>query len=156
MKREKFLWPLTQSHHRALVTARKVQEKLTETGPHGEKDRVEEMAIEIKAFYEEELRSHFWDEEKMLALYEGHMGREEPEPERIRKEHRLLEFLMTQATRPSLLSFAETLVRHVRFEEDILFGRVERALDEAEKKTLGNLLGRSSQNSGAGSCVSPI
>ncbi len=150
MKREKFLWPLSQSHHRALMAAKRVKETLSAVDPKQETARVEETTAEIKAFYEEELRLHFWDEEKMLALYEGHMGREEPEPDRVRKEHRLLESLLTQATKPSLLSFAEILANHVRFEEEVLFGRIEKVLDEAEKKALGNLL-----EQGAASCAAP-
>lgn len=148
MKREKFLWPLSQSHHRALMTAKHIREKLSASDAPLE--RVREMAAEIQKFYDEELRLHFWDEEKMLALYEGHMGREEPEPERIRKEHRLLEFLMARADRPSLLSFAELLVTHVRFEEDVFFGRVEKVLEDAEKKALASLL-----EQGAAACAAP-
>ncbi len=140
MKREKFLWPLSQSHHRALLASKKVKEALSAADPKREKACVEETAAELQKFYQEELRPHFWDEEKMLALYEGHMGREEPEPDRVRKEHRLLEFLLAQATKPSLLSFAETLANHVRFEEDVVFGRIEKILDDAEKKALGGLL----------------
>lgn len=140
MKRETFLWPLTQSHHRALVTAKRVREKLSDVDPKDEPARVEEMSAEIRKLYGEELQLHFWDEEKMLVLYEGHMGGEEPEPGRIRKEHRFLEALLAKPDRASLLQFAETLTAHVRFEEDVLFGKIEKALDEAEKQALGKLL----------------
>src|SRR5215472_13088746 len=112
MKREKFLWPLTQSHHRALMTAKHVKDSLSTFPPQEEAERVGKMATEVRKLYEEELQLHFWDEEKMLALYEGHMGGEEPEPGKIRKEHRLLEALMSRADRTSLLSFAELLVAH--------------------------------------------
>lgn len=140
MKREKFLWPLTQSHHRALMTAKRVKEMLS--GPGGDEDGnlAREMAAEVRGLYEDELRTHFWDEEKMLGLYEAHMGRFEPEPEKIRREHRLLESFMAQADSKSLLEFAELLTSHVRFEEDVLFGKIERALDEAEKQAVGALL----------------
>ncbi len=103
---------------------------------------VKEMAAEVRKLYEEELRLHFWDEEKILALYEERMGKDEPEPQRIRKEHRLLESLLLRADREGLLGFAELLNSHVRFEEDVLFGRVEKVLDEGGKKAVGQLLER--------------
>jgi len=135
MKREKFLWPLTQSHHRALMTAKRIKERLS-VADGGE----EEMAAEVRRLYEEELRLHFWDEEKILALYEERMGREEPEPQRIRLEHRRLEWLLARADRPSLLELAELLTAHVRFEEDVLFGKIEMAMSEGEKLTVDALL----------------
>lgn len=140
MKRETFLWPLSQSHHRALVTAKRVREKLSGVDPKEEPALVKEMSAEVRKLYDEELQLHFWDEEKMLVLYEGHMGGEEPEPVRIRKEHRLLETLMAKPDRAGLLRFAELLTAHVRFEEDVLFGKIEKVLDEPEKQALGKLL----------------
>ncbi|HUO57831.1 MAG TPA: hemerythrin domain-containing protein [bacterium] len=141
MKREKFLWPLTQSHHRALLMARWVREKLSASGAVNE-GAVKEMAEEALKLYEEELKLHFWDEEKILVLYEERMGKEEPEPQRIRKEHRLLESMLFRADRESLLAFAELLNSHVRFEEDVLFGRIEKILDEVGKQAVEHLLER--------------
>lgn len=140
MKREKFLWPLTQSHHRALMAAKRVRESLS--GPANPKTGGLEKALsnELKALYDGELQKHFWDEEKILTLYDGHMGKEEPEPARIRKEHRLLESLLGKEDRESLLHFAETLTAHVRFEEDVLFGRIESILNESEKEAVLKLI----------------
>lgn len=142
MKREKFLWPLTQSHHRALVTAKRLREKLSAPGAGEDKKLVREMVEEVQKLYDEELRLHFWDEEKILALYEEHMGKSEPEPGKIRREHRQLESLLARSDRKSLLEFAELLMAHVRFEEDVLFGKVEKALNEGEKQAVGHLLER--------------
>ena len=136
MKREKFLWPLTQSHHRALMAAKRVREGLA-----GPSEGVEEALLaELKTLYGEELQRHFWDEERILSLYEARMGREEPEPARIRKDHRLLESLLYKGDRESLLQFAEILTAHVRFEEDVLFGRIEQVLGEPEKQAVDHLL----------------
>jgi hemerythrin-like domain-containing protein len=140
VKREKFLWPLTQSHHRALLTAKRVKEKLSVQGVGGDGNLVKEIAAEVQKLYDEELKLHFWDEEKILTLYEEHMGKSEPEPGRIRREHRFLEYLMHQADWQSLLAFAETLTTHVRFEEDVLFGMIEKVLSEAEKQAVDILL----------------
>ncbi len=142
MKREKFLWPLTQSHHRALLTARRVRESLSAVEAEKAGERVREMAAEVRKLYDEELRLHFWDEEKILAFYEEHMGREEPEPQKIRREHRQLESFIAQADRKSLLSFAELIGSHVRFEEDVLFVKIEKVLAEGEKQAVGRLLER--------------
>lgn len=140
MKRERFLWPLTQSHHRGLMAARRVKERLSDCDPGQEADRIEEASLELRGLYEAELKEHFWDEERILGLYEGHMGRLEPEPERIRKEHRLLESLMGRKDRMSLLRFAETLVAHIRFEEDELFGLIEGVLTDDEKEEVARIL----------------
>jgi hemerythrin superfamily protein len=140
VKREKFLWPLSQSHHRALLTAKRVKEKLSAQGAGGDGNLVRETAAEVQKLYDEELRLHFWDEEKILTLYEEHMGKSEPEPGRIRREHRFLEYLMRQADWQSLLAFAETLTTHVRFEEDVLFGEIEKVLGEGEKQAVDALL----------------
>lgn len=149
MKREKFLWPLSQSHHRALLTAKRVREKLS--APGAGEEQAKEMAGEVQRLYDGELRLHFWDEEKIMVLYEERMGRDEPEPARIRKEHRLLESLMAQGDRPSLLAFADILTAHVRFEEDVFFGRIEKVLAEGEKQAVGHLLERE----GALNCALP-
>jgi len=140
MKREKFLWPLSQSHQPALVAARRVKEQLSSGAPDGEAERLEKISADMKKLYEEELRQHFWDEERILGLFEARMGKAEPEPVRIRKEHRLLEFLLFQNTKESLLQFAEILTQHIRWEEDVLFGRIEKVFNDAENKAAGEYL----------------
>jgi len=140
MKREKFLWPLSQSHNRALLAARGVKEQLSSGPANEEADRLAKMSLELKALYEEELRQHFWDEERILGLFEGRMGNGDPDVERIRKDHRLLESLLFQSTKESLLRFSEILTLHIRFEEDVLFGRIEKVFNDGEKKTAGDYL----------------
>lgn len=140
MKREKYLWPLSQSHHRALLAARRVKEQLS-SGPEGEEeDRLGKSSAELKRLYEEELLQHFWDEERILGLFERRMGNGDPDVERIRKEHRLMESFLSRYTKESLLQFAETLVPHIRFEEDVFFGRIERIFNESDIKTVGEIL----------------
>jgi hemerythrin-like domain-containing protein len=140
MKREKFLWPLTQSHHRGLVLAKHVREKLTDCPKDEEGARVKEALEEVRKAYEEELRQHFWDEERILALYETHMGTEELLPTKIRKDHRTLESLMAKGDRECLLDFAEKLSAHIRFEEEELFSGWEKVFEGPEKETLGKML----------------
>lgn len=140
MKREKYFWSLSQSHHRALVAAKRVKEQLSSI-PEGEDvGRLSQASAELKKLYEGELRQHFWDEERILVVFEGRMGTGDPDDERMRKEHRLLVNLLTQNTRESLLLFAETLTAHIRFEEDVFFGRMERAFNEADQKAVTEIL----------------
>jgi iron-sulfur cluster repair protein YtfE (RIC family) len=140
MKRENFLWPLSQSHHRALMAARRVREGLSPGGTGSEAEQLAQISAEMKKFHQEELQRHFKDEEYMLDLFESHAGKGDSDSARVRDEHRFLESLLSQNTRESLLKFAETLVIHIRFEEDVLFARVEKAFDDAEKKIVGERL----------------
>jgi hemerythrin-like domain-containing protein len=140
MKREKYFWPLSQSHHRALVAAKRVKEWLSSTPTGEEAVRLNQASAELKKLYEEELRQHFWDEERILIVFEGRMGEGDPDDERMRKEHRLLESLLAQNTQENLLLFAETLVAHIRFEEDVLFGRMEGVFNEADQKAVLEIL----------------
>lgn len=120
--------------------AKHVKEKLTDCPPAEEEARVKEALDEVRQVYEGELRQHFWDEERILGLYEVHMGTEEPLPARIRRDHRLLENLMAQGDKPSLLAFSDILTHHIRYEEEELFTGWERTFNDAEKEALGKLL----------------
>ena len=140
MKREKFLWPLTQSHHRGLVLAKHIRERLTDCPKAEESVRVKAVLDEVREAYDGELRQHFWDEERILGLYEARMGPEEPLPPKIRKDHRSLERLMKKGDRESLLAFSRTLAAHIRFEEEELFTGWEGTFNEREKEELGKLL----------------
>ena len=138
MKREKYLWPLSQSHHRALMAARRIREALSAAGP--DSGPVTELTAEVKSLYDGELLQHFWDEERILNLFEAYAGDDDPDARRIRGEHRLLESLAFQGTGEGLLGFADLLVRHIRFEEDVLFGRIEGVLGGDDRKTVEEIL----------------
>ena len=140
MKREKYFWPLSQSHHRALLAAKRAKEQLSSIPKGEEADQLKKTTAELKSLYEGELRQHFWDEERIMVVFEGRMGTGDPDVERIRKEHRLLESLLAQNTKESLLQFTETLVIHIRFEEDVFFGRMERAFTVADQKAVLEIL----------------
>ena len=146
MKREKYLWPLSQSHHRALVAAKRVKEQLSSVPPGGEATRILKISSELKELWAGELCQHFWDEERILALFEDRMGRNDPDVEKIRKEHRLLESFLALGTGESLAQFAETLVSHIRFEEDIFFGRLEKVFYDADPLTVSQILLRDYNN----------
>ncbi len=146
MKREKYFWPLSQSHHRALVAAKRTKEQLSSIPAGEEAERVRGASSELKKLYEEELCRHFWDEERILVVFEGRMGTGDPDVEKIRKDHYLLKSLLAQNTKESLLQFAETLVPHIRFEEDIFFGRMEKVFTEVDQKAVSEILPQSSKS----------
>lgn len=146
MKRERFLWPLTQSHHRALLATRKIKDRLSAMGPKNDDTFLRELSGEVKELFEAELGQHFWDEERILGLFEGRIGKDDPDVERIRKEHHLLETLFSQGGLKSLVSFADTLPAHIRFEEDILFPRFEKVLTAEDKKAVEEILTPHSRN----------
>jgi hemerythrin-like domain-containing protein len=137
MKREKFLWPLTQSHHRGLVLAKQVREALSQ---ESSSSQVEALSRRVQELFNEELTQHFWDEEKLITLFEGNQGPGEPESVRLRREHRLLQRWGGEKSAESLRQFAELLTNHIRFEEDVFFPMVEKSLSEAVKKTAGEML----------------
>ncbi|MGH7739009.1 MAG: hemerythrin domain-containing protein [bacterium] len=138
MKREKFMWPLSQSHHRALLTARRVREALP-AGIVGA-ERVKKTGEEVRVFFDQEMRQHFLDEEKILSMLETRVDKNDQDFARIRSDHKLLESLSRSGERDALLRFSEVLVAHIRFEEDVVFGRLEAKLTEDEKLEIGKLL----------------
>jgi hypothetical protein len=122
------------------MAARRVREQLSPVPEGQESGRLKIVSSELKNLNEGELRQHFWDEERILGIFEDRMGTGDPDVERIRKDHRLLESLLLLNTRESLLQFADTLVGHIRFEEDIFFGRLEKALDETRRLIVSEIL----------------
>jgi hypothetical protein len=125
------------------MAARRVREQLSPVPEGQESGRLKIVSSELKNLNEGELRQHFWDEERILGIFEDRMGTGDPDVERIRKDHRLLESLLLLNTRESLLQFADTLVGHIRFEEDIFFGAIGESLG---RNPSINRFGNSSKN----------
>ncbi len=140
MKREKYLWPLSQSHHRALMAAKKIREGLSGPGVENKDKTLGELSAEVRGLFDDELRRHFWDEERILGLFEARFGKDDPDAGRIRREHRFLESLLSQNTAENLLRFSETLVLHIRFEEDLFFARIEGIFNESDARTVEEIL----------------
>jgi hemerythrin-like domain-containing protein len=133
MKREKFLWPLTQGHHGALVAARNVRERLSLL-KEGETGSLLELSREVRLFFMEDLEGHFQGEEnELLKVFSNHVGPEDPDVKKILEDHRSLRALSKSMTKGELQLFADSLTAHVRFEEDVFFPRVEKMLTEEEK-----------------------
>jgi|SRR5665213_575213 len=140
MKREKFLWPLTQGHHGALVAARNIRNRLAGLGEN-ESEGLLRLNKEVVHFFELDLREHFrGEEEEVMKAFEIHAGAGDADLLKIRKEHKTMELLAKASTKNELQLFADTLTAHIRFEEDVFFPRVEAVLTDEEKNILAERL----------------
>ncbi|SRR5665213_922170 len=140
MKREKFLWSLTQGHHGALVGARNIRNRLVSVGVN-ETHSLLKLSEEVSLFFEYDLSEHFrGEEDEVLRLFEAHAGPGDADLLKIRKDHEAIELLAKALTKNELQLFADTLTAHIRFEEDIFFPRVEAALTDEEKNILAERL----------------
>lgn len=140
MKREKFLWSLTQGHHGALVAARNIRNRLAALGADETRPLLK-LSEEVSLFFEYDLSEHFrGEEDEVLRLFGAHAGPGDADLLRIRKEHETLEILAKASTPKELQLFADTLTAHIRFEEDVFFPRVETALTDQEKNILAERL----------------
>ncbi|HUO56925.1 MAG TPA: hemerythrin domain-containing protein [bacterium] len=137
MKREKFLWPLTQGHHRGLVAARNIRDRITRLSTENRKAEMAELRKEVEDFWQGELKAHFEAEEEMLQIFSKRAGSPDTDTARILREHQVMRHLLKKGFKEDLFRFAEILTAHIRFEEDVLFGRIEKTLEGGEIEALG-------------------
>ncbi|HTA75983.1 MAG TPA: hemerythrin domain-containing protein [bacterium] len=126
MKRAKFLWPLTHGHQHALSAAKIIRERL-QANPADTS-----ISSEVLDFYEDELAAHFEVEEEMLATVKSRCPANDPDLTRTLTDHQKMKELLNLSGSQHLLEFAELLTQHVRFEEEILFARLESIFKEEE------------------------
>ena len=142
LKRAPALIPLSRDHHFALIHAlglRRAAAAAAADAPH-----VAATARAFLAFYEDELRGHFSDEEEtLLPLLEEGM---DEAVARVRAEHVALHALAAALKaalaedadlRPTLQSLGDALHDHVRFEERVAFEAVQEHLSAAALDALG-------------------
>lgn len=116
MRRHPHLVPLSREHHAPLRLGRHL------LGGRGE-DELARMLPSLKAHFREEERS-------LLPLLETNA--EHLLAQRLRAEHEALEALFDAARRGERLADAgRALIEHVRFEERVLFPRIEALFEEA-------------------------
>jgi hypothetical protein len=120
IKRSEFLKPLSKEHHHGLLFCWKIRA--------GIKKNVEISRIKMYAdwFYQNYLIPHFEVEEKYIFIILG------SENELIKKavsEHRRLKRLFESTTeiQKTLNLIEEELESHIRFEERILFGEIQKS-----------------------------
>lgn len=151
MMRHPALQPLSREHHHALALCVLVERALHE----GTKTPAE-LAAEVLAAFERDLRPHFEAEEKiLLPAIEQELGPWEL-CRRVAAEHRELErragALAQGADEAALRAFTSLLRSHVRMEENELFEQLQARLGEEPLAALGARLeaagGRACPNRG--------
>ncbi|MDX1685432.1 MAG: hemerythrin domain-containing protein [Saprospiraceae bacterium] len=129
IKRHTALQPLSREHHFGLLLSWKIRQ--------GMKRDVEGERIKkyIRWFWESELRSHFrYEEEYVFPI----LGSDDELVQRAEKEHEKIEEMISseEASRAHLDQLQETLIKHIRFEERILFNKIESVASEKELQIL--------------------
>lgn len=133
MKRAKFLWPLTHGHQHALSAVKIIRERLKANTAD------ETLPAEIRAFFESELAIHFTAEEEMLAEAAKVWGLEDADLNRTLTDHALLKQLAA-GNNQTFQKFTDLLEKHIRFEEETLFGRFEAFFNAEEINYWGKKL----------------
>jgi hemerythrin-like domain-containing protein len=141
VKREKFLWPLTHGHQHGLAAAKALQEKLAGQGS-STREGMEDLRSQVLEFWESELRAHFQVEEGILRMLSKELPSEDKDVARFLSDHRTLEQLVKKGFREDLSRFADLLTKHIRFEEEVLFGRIELALSPQGRAKAGEMAKR--------------
>ncbi|GAB2977528.1 hypothetical protein GCM10027049_10860 [Mucilaginibacter puniceus] len=138
IKRSKHLLTLSKDHHAGLLFCWKIKEGL--------KRNVELYRIKkyINFFWEHHLKEHFQEEETLLFI-------DDPLCQQAGVEHRILENRLNglnhyeNEAAGEYSIFAEQLIKHIRFEERILFPHLETVLPLTVLSNIGEVLARQNQ-----------
>jgi hemerythrin-like domain-containing protein len=124
VKRSKQLAPLSREHHDALLFTWKIKQGLKNGTPPAE------ISDYIKWYWDNNLKEHFAQEEKILLPYvpgDGEMAKQ------LKNEHKTIRSLMLkEMNKASLVLLADILNAHIRFEERIFFPYIEQTVSAAE------------------------
>lgn len=123
MKRIDQLKILSHDHHAGLVFARRMKQ----IAESGDADAIQAAWVEIKAYYEIDLKPHFEIEETLIAPALRELG-ETDKVDKMCAEHEKLQQFVTEAcaqTAKDLHEFGVLLAQHIRFEERELFEVVQ-------------------------------
>ncbi len=140
MKRHQSLYPLSHDHHHALVQAL----NLDQAGAGGDQAGLREAASRFADFWRSDLQRHFAQEEQIvLPLLAKYKAADADEIRETLEQHsaiaRLIGELNEKLARKEevvearlLTNLAESLRRHIRYEEGELFLAVEASVPEEE------------------------
>jgi hemerythrin-like domain-containing protein len=150
VKRSPELAVLSREHHIALELALRLR--------RARGDQADQLAADAVEFWRRESIEHFrLEEEFVLPRLASHAGANDPEIARTLSDHADLrrhfaELSRGQAEVEALSRIGELLADHIRFEERVLFPRVEATLDRDELTELGRELaaGSSGEEPGRG------
>ncbi len=140
MKRHQSLYPLSHDHHHALVQAL----NLDKAGAGGDQAGLREAAAQFAGFWKSDLQRHFAQEEQiLLPLLAKYKAADAAEIRDTLEQHSAIVSmigelneklaLQEETIEASLLAnLAESLRRHIRYEESELFPAVEATVPEEE------------------------
>ena len=140
MLRDKNLVPLSRQHQHALALCVRLDRALP-----SEALDLDAWQSEIRAMFEQEIGAHFSAEEEVLFPAAARYAQLAGIVEELRAEHQGLRELFRRAGarelgKADLSVLAQTLTRHIRKEERVLFEGMQKAMSEAELMRLGREL----------------
>lgn len=139
MKRHRSLYPLSHDHHHALVQAL----YLDKVGAGDDQAGFREAAARFADFWRSDLQRHFLQEEQIvLPLLAKYKAADVAEIRETLEQHsaiaRLISELNEKLARGEMIeaslltNLAESLRRHIRYEESELFPAVEASVPDEE------------------------
>ena len=139
MKRHQSLFPLSHDHHHALVQAL----NLDKVGVGEDQAGLREAAARFADFWKSDLQRHFAQEEQIvLPLLAKYSAADAAEIKDTLEQHsaiaRLIDELNEKLARREMIeaslltNLAESLRRHIRYEEGELFPAVEASVPDEE------------------------
>lgn len=135
IKRSKHLLTLSKDHHAGLLFCWKIKEGL--------KRNIELYRIRkyINFFWEHHLKEHFQEEETLLFVQIDDPLCQQGKTEHLMLKNRLqqLNYYENEAAEEYVL-FAELLIKHIRFEERVLFPHLEAVLPLSVLSNIGEVL----------------
>lgn len=146
MKRHNSLIKLSKDHHQGLIVAQFV--KRNAPAYHGLPTDTEGKRKYVLAFWKDDLRNHFGEEENILIpALSGADGMLDRLNKRVIDEHRLIENIIDELkqsknSEDELDKFGTALNDHIRFEEREWFERIQETfstdeLNKIEEKLTG-------------------
>jgi hemerythrin-like domain-containing protein len=139
------LAPLSREHHAGLVMALRIQRELSD----GDEETVRALYADLLEFWAAGLLPHFRAEgECLLARMIRHRDPSDEAIEKLHRDHLCMASLVATmrdrkdpaAWREALRQFGESLRKHIRWEEEVLFQIAEEELSPEELKAVGREL----------------
>ncbi|HRI45589.1 MAG TPA: hemerythrin domain-containing protein [Ignavibacteriaceae bacterium] len=149
MKRHPALVFLSKDHHHGLIMAQMIKKDAPNYKglPHDTSGKINY----VTQFYRDELKYHFDEEENILFSYLAKLNNHfETSINNLKLEHQEIEDTINSLENSDqkeivLNDLGVMLEQHIRFEERILFEKIQNTLSEEELDKLTNLLNRSEQ-----------
>lgn len=132
IKRHKAMQPLSREHHQGLLLSWKIRTGLSKG------ISTKRIKAYLDWFYSTHLVPHFEIEEKLIFPI---LGNDHELVKKAISQHRRLERLFNAATdlEKNIGRIEEELESHIRFEERILFNKIQKVATEEQLETISKL-----------------